>query len=121
MGWERKHFEYTTLGKDKTKRGYRYKLCPYSCQYRDTYKYTGEFCVGLDSSGVTIKEVGTFVLGNSVNTSFLGVPYDSYICSDHTTTSGRMIPTQNPPGWTCDDPNCYYYTTVAVGQQYREA
>ena len=63
---------------------------------------------------------GDFVVGNSTRAQFFGLDYSSYVCSDHTTSSGRMLPTSNPPGWECDDPNCYYFTTAVSGMRYRE-
>ena len=119
MGWARYYPVYNDLGEDKRKRGYTYKLCPYSTAYRDKFRYDGRLYTGMSGGQSTYIE-GIFVAGNSTDRSFFGVEYSSYECSEHTTTSGRMIHASNPPGWMCDDPNCYYFTTVVSGMKYRE-
>lgn len=92
----------------KRKPGYGFKLCPYSNEYRDIHVFIGDFITGVDANNDPIKVTGSFVLGNSTNTDLFGIPAASYICSEHTTTSGRMMPVSNPPGWVCRDPNCQY-------------
>ena len=121
MGWARVWWDdFDDLGVDKLGRGYSYKLCPWSQEYRDRWIVEGPISVGLDSFGNQIIHDGTLVLGNSVNQDFYGAYYATYQCSVHTTTSGRMVHSQNPPGWLCDDPSCYYFTTVASGRFYSE-
>jgi hypothetical protein len=119
MSWARHYPFYDDLGEDKRKRGYSYKLCPYSSEYRDKYKYEGRLYTGMSAGQATYIE-GIFVAGNSTDRSFFGLDYSSYPCSLHTTTSGRLIQAANPPGWQCEDPNCYYFTTVVSGMKYRE-
>lgn len=120
MGWSRYYINYDDLGEDRRGRGYSYKLCPYSTAYRDMWRFEGPLCIGTDNLGNQIFAYGTLVVGNSNNDGFFGASYDTYECSVHTTTSGRMVTMQNPPGWICDDPNCYYFTTVASGRMYSE-
>ena len=121
MSWARK-----TIDRDistwtrSNKRGYSHKLCPYSTEYKEKFKYEGEICTGFDAENKPIMQDGIWVMGNSVNISFYKAAYATYNSSTHTTTSGRMIYASNPPGWICDDPNCYYITTVASGHCYRE-
>jgi hypothetical protein len=100
------------------KPGYAAKLCPYSTNYRDRFSFTGTMIVGLDLSNDPITAAGTFVLGNSTDLSFYGVAVSTYTCSEHTTTSGRMLMDSNPPSWICRDPNCWYKTTT--GKFYTE-
>jgi hypothetical protein len=121
MSWSRRTC-FIDLGsiQDKNKPGYCHKLCPYSTEYRDRFKYEGTLCLGI-VGGQPDYQTGTFVAGNSLDRSLYGVSYASYGCSVHTTTSGRMLYADNPPGWICKDPNCYYHTTVASGKCYREA
>jgi hypothetical protein len=119
MGWVRKEYHYTDLGEDLRKRGYSYKLCPYSSEYRDRFRFEGRLYIGA-SGGQSVYVDGVSVAGNSTDNHFLGLPFDTYPCSVHTTTSGRMIQASNPPGWQCEDPNCYYRTTVVSGMKYRE-
>lgn len=120
MGWARKSIDRANLGSNQNKRGYSYKLCPYSTTYREKFKHDGEICTGFDAVGLPLSADGVWVIGNSTNLEFYRAAYTTYVCSDHTTTSGRMVYASNPPGWICDDPNCYYYTTVANGRRYRE-
>jgi hypothetical protein len=119
MGWARRYPVRETLGEDKRKRGYTYKLCPYSAEYRDKFRYEGRIYLGVTGGLPTYVE-GVLVAGNSTDKSFLGLEYSSYPCSTHTTTSGRMVQAMNPPGWQCEDPNCYYFTTLVSGMRYRE-
>jgi hypothetical protein len=122
MGWSRHQDSFLDLTDytDKVKRGASYKLCPWSTAYRELWRYDGEICVGYDSYGNKIMHSGALVVGNSTNDQFFGAYYVTYECSEHTTTSGRMIKMQNPPGWVCDDPNCCYFTTIASGTYYSE-
>jgi hypothetical protein len=119
MSWARKHFVLDDFGADERKRGYTHKLCPYSTAYRDRYRFIGTVCTGI-VNGMPQNISGDFIIGNSTDDSFYMAPYDSYLCSEHTTTSGRMVPKSNPPGWLCEDPNCYYFTTVVSGGHYKE-
>ena len=119
MGWSRLDIDRDLNAKNYNVRGYSHKLCPYSTAYRDKYRYIGEVCTGFVDS-TPVKVVGDWVMGNSVNPDFHRAEYATYLCSDHATTSGRMVYASNPPGWRCDDPNCYYFTTVASGRCYRE-
>lgn len=119
MSWARNYPVYESLGDDKRQRGYTYKLCPYSTAYRDKFRYQGRLYFGVVNGEPSYLD-GDFVVGNSTREEFFGLDYSSYACSVHTTTSGRMISTSNPPGWICDDPNCHYVTTVSVGNCYRE-
>jgi hypothetical protein len=124
MGWEHCHIEwgeYLETYQDKAHRGYGHKLCPYSSQYRDSFKYVGTLVLGIDGSGNPITKTGEMVAGNSLDLSLYGSDYSGYQCSDHTTTEGRMVPSSNPPGFMCRDPNCFYYTTMASGTYYKEA
>jgi hypothetical protein len=121
MGWARNYYSYDlTNWKDQVQRGYSYKLCPYSTAYRDKFRYEGTVCTGIALSGATQNITGIFVIGNSNNAAFYAKPYDAYECSEHTTTSGRMIPVSNPPGWMCDDPSCFYHTNIDSDRWYRE-
>lgn len=106
------------LGRNLNQRGYCHKLCPYSIEYRDKFRYEGRIITGYNGSD-PIYQQGIWVVGNSVDPSFKQ-EYGTYECSAHTTTSGRMEPLMTPPGWICKDPNCYYYTTVASGSRYKE-
>jgi len=121
MGWSRREditIDLTGIT-DKNQPGYCHKLCPYSTAYRDKYQYTGKICTGM-VGGEPQYQTGTFVLGNSNDRTLYGVAYATYECSEHTTTSGRMFYKDNPPGWACKDPACYYHTTVASGECYQE-
>jgi hypothetical protein len=122
MGWAREYPSFDAdLGGRKAKLpGYTYKLCPYSSAYRERFKYEGQLCTGFDAYNVPIYSTGTFVCGNSTDQAFYGLDYVSYPCSEHVTTSGQMLPSSNPPGWVCPDPNCYYTITVESGSPYRE-
>lgn len=121
MGWARYYYHYDLDNwKDRNARGDEFKLCPYSTTYRDKFRYEGTVCTGIALDGAPQNITGTFVIGNSVDIAFYALPYDTYVCSEHTTTSGRMVHVSNPPGWMCDDPNCYYFTSIASGRRYRE-
>lgn len=121
MGWARKTIpRQIDAGQNLNQRGYCHRLCPYSTEYRERYKFDGEICTGLDAQYRPIMTTDIWVMGNSTNSDFYKAQYAGYLCSDHTTTSGRMVYSSNPPGWICEDPNCYYATTVASGRCYRE-
>jgi hypothetical protein len=119
MSWARSYFSTDDVGEDLRRRGYSYKLCPYSTAYRDGFKFSGTLCTGV-INGEPQCATGEFVVGNSTNQEFFAKDYSGYLCSEHTTTSGRMVPKSNPPGWLCEDPNCYYFTTTNVGVHYKE-
>jgi len=121
MGWARYYNSYD-LGSwtDRNTRGYNFKLCPYSTAYRDSFKYEGTVCTGVALDGTPQNLTGTFVIGNSTSSVFYALPYDTYACSEHTTTSGKMVATSNPPGWICDDPNCHYRINITSGRCYTE-
>jgi len=120
MGWVRKTIPRDmSTWKNHNQIGYCHKLCPYSTEYKEKFKYEGEICTGFDGTDPIVQD-GVWVMGNSVNPSFYRAVYSTYQSSVHTTTSGRMIYVSNPPGWLCDDPNCYYHTTLASGHCYRE-
>lgn len=106
------------LGRNLNKRGYCHKLCPWSVEYREKFKYEGRIITGY-TGGQPIYQTGLWVVGNSIDSSFKK-DYGTYECSLHTTTSGRMEYNSDPPGWQCTDPNCYYFTTVASGKRHRE-
>jgi hypothetical protein len=117
MGYARRcfprpEFTYNDVGKNLDQRGYCWKLCPWSTAYRERFRYEGLLLVNGSYQD------GVWVVGNSTDESFR-LDYDSYVCSEHTTTSGRMEYFQNPPGWICRDPNCHYFTTMG-GENYRE-
>lgn len=121
MSWARKKIpRQIDTWQNLKQRGYCHKLCPYSTEYKEKYKYEGEICVGVDADNKPIKQDGIWVMGNSTALTFYKASYATYESSIHTTTSGRMVYASNPPGWLCDDPNCYYHTTVASGHCYRE-
>jgi hypothetical protein len=121
MGWSRiQVIRNESSGYERLKPGRSYKLCPYSSAYREKFKYTGDVCTGLDVHNNPEYKTGDFVMGNSINPNFFALDYDTYVCSEHTTTSGRMFPAMNPPSWMCEDPNCIYFTTLASGNHYRE-
>jgi hypothetical protein len=114
----RQDYVRNDLGRNLNQRGYSHKLCPWSQEYRERFKYEGEIVVRYVGN-TPVYESGVWVVGNSVDESFKK-EYGTYECSPHTTTSGRMEYYQNPPGWICRDPNCYHYTTVTDGERYRE-
>lgn len=114
----RQDYVRNDLGRNLKQRGYGHKLCPYSIEYREKFKYEGKVITGYNGSD-PIYQQGIWVVGNSTDPSFK-LEYGTYPCTPHTTTSGRMEYYQNPPGWICRDPNCYYHTTVASGERYRE-
>lgn len=114
----RQEYLRNDLGKNLDERGYCHKLCPWSVEYREKFKYEGRIITGY-SGGVPVYQQGIWVVGNSTDSSFKQ-EYSTYECSAHTTTSGRMEPLMTPPGWICRDPNCYYYTTIVNGERYRE-
>lgn len=121
MSWSRTRIVRDISGvKNENTPGYCFKLCPYSTAYRDRFKYEGEVCTGFAGDNTPVKQDGVWVMGNSTNPDFHRADFASYNCSDHTTTSGKMFYTSNPPGWICRDPNCYYTTVVDVGRCYRE-
>lgn len=115
---DRQDYLSNNLGRNLDKRGYDWKLCPWSLEYREKFKYEGRIITGFDGN-TPIYEDGIWVVGNSTDPSFKA-EYGTYECSIHTTTSGRMETLMTPPGWICRDPNCYYFTTVASGERYRE-
>ena len=124
MGYERRYiprydFEHDELLKDLIQPGHSYKLCPWSAEYRDKFQYDGAIITSYDSNNQPVYQNGLWVVGNSVDPSFKQA-YASYLCSEHTATSGRMFTLQNPPGWICLDPNCYYYTSINSGERYKE-
>jgi hypothetical protein len=120
MGWTRKTFGLDQVPVDKSpKHGYSYRLCPYSTAYRDEFRHIGTVFTGI-INGVPSSVTGDLVVGNSADLTYYATPYNSYPCSDHATTQGRMVPKSNPPGWLCDDPDCYYFTTVVIGERYKE-
>jgi hypothetical protein len=121
MSWARNYYKHDLDSwQDRNTRGYNYKLCPYSTAYRDQFTYSGTVCTGIALNGAAQNITGVFVIGNSTNDEFHALPYGSYACSDHSTTGGRMVHVSNPPGWMCDDPNCYYFINTASGRRYRE-
>jgi hypothetical protein len=118
MGYSRYDFILTEIPVNRVQRGHTYKLCPYSTAYREKFKFEGDRIVGYNGAQ-PIYSNGIWVMGNSNDPNFTRA-YDGYPCSDHTQMDGRMETTQNPPGFICRDPNCYYYTTVASGERYKE-
>ena len=120
MGYSKVKTPLGNLGTVTRQPGYCFKLCPYSTNYRDKYIYSGPYYIGFDADRDPVLGTDVVVLGNTTNQSLQGLAYDSYPCSEHTTTSGRMEQVSNPPGWICRDPNCYYTATLASGRCYRE-
>jgi hypothetical protein len=119
MSWSRHYFYTDDVGEDRRKRGYTHRLCPYSTAYKSKFRFIGTLCTGI-INGTPQNISGDFVVGNSSNPDFFVKEYSGYLCSDHTTTSGRMVPTSNPPGVLCEDPACYYFTTIKIGVRYKE-
>jgi len=120
MGYSRIDTPFPNLGKVYRHRGYSFKLCPYSTEYREKYKYSSGFIYGFDGDGNPLRYSNTVVVGNTTNSDLQALPYSGYQCSDHTTTSGYMEYHSDPPGWICNDPNCLYHTTLASGKCYIE-
>jgi hypothetical protein len=120
MGYSRVTFSCPTseFSHRKNKRGYEFKLCPYSSAYVDKYAFDGVIYDGFDGDNNPIKRRGIFVLGNSTDNDLYGVELSSYSYTEHTVTSGRMEQIMNPPGWICLDPTCWFYTTY--GKFYKE-
>ena len=109
------------LGKVISHPGYGWKLCPYSNQYRDEYAYPEGYIYGFDANNNPLRYTGVVVVGTTTNSDLQEIGYASYPCSDHTTTSGYMEYSSNPPGWICRDPNCYFSTTVEPDKCYTES
>jgi hypothetical protein len=121
MGWVACEVAHDFDVPDHNTRGYKFKLCPYSTEYKELYRFDGRIYTGYDGSGQLQYQDGIWVIGNSVNPAFRNADYITYTSSSHTTTNGRMEYAGNPPGWICRDPNCYFRTTVVSGSCYREA
>ena len=119
MGYTRINIPYPAEGvKNHNRKGYEFKLCPYSTAYRDNFTVSGTIITGIDVYYEPIEQTGSFVMGNSTDLSLYGVESSTYNCSAHTTMSGRMLMMTNPPGWICEDPSCYFYITY--GRYYTE-
>lgn len=78
-------------------RGYSWKFCPYSTQYKEAFYDNG-------------------YLGNSTNPN---LPMTH--TSDHDFTEGTMMPSMRARAWgfICMDDNCWFYQTY--GRRYFES
>jgi hypothetical protein len=120
MGYAYINSNLENLGLNRNRRGYSFKLCPYSTAYRDKYTYDDSYYSGFGVDGSPVVSTNTIVFGNTTNSGLQALGYAGYLCSEHTTTSGRMVYHSSPPGWICKDPNCYYHTTLVSGCWYYE-
>lgn len=120
MSYARISTPFSSLGQFRSTRGYCFKLCPYSTAYRDKFTYPAGYIYGLDANSNPLTWLEEMVIGNTTNSGLQNLPLSGYLCTDHTTTSGRMEYSSHPPGWICKDPNCYYSTVIAIGSCYKE-
>ena len=91
---------------DGTKKGYCWKLCPYSTQWSDRYKKSD----GTPHDGYYRRRVFvTDLTGKHLRDQLIRVPVSDQ--TNHTTTNGRMKihARAGKFGFLCTDPACKYY------------
>lgn len=81
----------------RTRRGYAWKLCPYSSDYRARFYDLG-------------------FVGNTTNPEINENTFNSITTADHPDTEGGMNYKNNggAPGWICWDNACPYFLTEGV-------
>jgi hypothetical protein len=94
---------YTDFMTGRKERGYSWKLCPFSREWRAKY---------ADVNGGN----GYYRTVVSGTYQFLEVPSSEQTW--HTTTNGHMR--GQSKYYICDDSACYYYTTVNSGTKFKE-
>lgn len=99
-------------------RGYEWRLCPYSNEYK--VKYYNRSAIPPLHPKLPAK---SNLPGPSSHPSLTTNSWTALPTSAHSTTSGTMeySTSVGVPGWICKDPNCYYHTTVAPGAWYFES